>query len=125
MHSSLNYRRSFRHLVSLLAMSCLTVVTPLALADHHEGGHHDHSQHAATGEAAQKIRAEIRKIDAANGKVTLKHEAIPQFNMAGMTMVFRVEDPALLTAFSVGDQVRFVPAKKNGQYVIESIEKAD
>ncbi len=125
MHCAMNYRFNLRRLMSLLAMFCLPVVAPLALAGHHEGGNHDHGQQAATAEPAQKIRAEIRKIDAENGKITLKHEAIPQFNMMGMTMIFRVEDPALLTAFSVGDQVRFVPAKKNGQYVIESIEKAD
>jgi Cu/Ag efflux protein CusF len=45
--------------------------------------------------------------------------------MGAMTMVFRVEDPSLLASFGVGDKVKFVPAKKNGQFVVQSMEKAD
>lgn len=115
-------RRSIRrHMIASLsiALPLLWVAAP-AQADHHGGGHE-----GAHAQASERVNAEIRKIDAENGKVTLKHEAIAQFNMAAMTMVFRVEDPSLLTAFSVGDKVRFVPTKKNGQFVVQSMEKAD
>lgn len=112
------------HLKKLLtaaaaAIFALFALMPLAHADHHEGAP------AADKVSAEKVNAEIRKIDIDNGKVTLKHEALTQFNMAAMTMAFRVEDPALLKSFSVGDRVRFVPAKKNGQYVVVSMEKAE
>lgn len=108
-------------LICALVIACplLWAVQP-AWADHHEGGHG-----TATTQAAEKVNAEIRKIDAENGKVTLKHEALTQFNMAAMTMVFRVDDPSLLQSLSVGDKVRFVPVKKNGQFFVQSIEKAD
>ncbi len=107
--------------IGALAIACALwgAVLP-AQAGHHEGGHG-----GAQAQAPEKVNAEIRRIDAENGKITLKHEALTQFNMAAMTMVFRVEDPSLLTSFSVGDKVRFVPAKKNGQFVVQSMEKAD
>ena len=107
--------------ISALVIACplLWAVQP-AWADHHEEGHG-----TASAQAAEKVNAEIRKIDAENGKVTLKHEALTQFNMAAMTMVFRVEEPSLLQSFSVGDKVRFMPVKKNGQFFVQSMEKAD
>ncbi len=121
---------NLRHTISVLAMALLILMPgATAFAAHHEGQPGGHAGHdtdsTATPQSAQKVNAEIRRIDAANGKVTLKHEPLTQFNMGAMTMVFRVEDPSLLSAFSVGDKVRFVPAKKNGQYVVESMEKAD
>ena len=42
------------------------------------------------------VRAEIRKIDPENNKVTLRHEPLTQLSMGAMTMVFRVDDPTLL-----------------------------
>ncbi len=109
------------HLISALVIvsSLLWAALP-AQAGHHEGGHD-----AANVQAPEAVNAEIRKIDVENGKVTLRHEALTQFNMGAMTMVFRVEDPLLLKSFSVGDKIRFVPAKKNGQFVVQSMEKAD
>ena len=103
------------------ALTLLAGGTP-ALAAHHEGEHAAPADSPATG---AKVNAEIRKIDLENGKVTLKHEALTEFNMGAMTMVFRVEDPSLLKSFSVGDRVRFVPAKKNGQFVVSAMEKAE
>ena len=44
----------------------------------------------------QWARAEIRKIDPENSKITLRHEALTQLSMGAMTMVFRVDDKALL-----------------------------
>ncbi len=108
------------HRMSALLIACpLLWALPEALANHHE------AEHAATAQVSQPVNAEIRRIDADNGKVTLRHEALTQFNMGAMTMVFRMEDPSLLKSFSVGDKVRFVPAKKNGQFVVQSMEKAD
>ena len=112
-----------RHLffVAAAALLVMTAGVP-AVAAHHEGEH----AHAAEGATAgAKVNAEIRKIDIENGKVTLKHEALTEFNMGAMTMVFRVEDPSMLKSFSVGDRVRFVPVKKNGQFLVSAMEKAE
>lgn len=49
---------------------------------------------------------EIKKIDAEQGKITLKHGAIENLGMPGMTMVFRA-DASMIAAFKPGDAVRF------------------
>ncbi len=102
-----------------------------AFANHHEHGHdanaaaHDaHEAHGAPADAVadEFVQAEIRSIDRDNGKLMLKHEAIRKFNMNAMTMGFRA-DPRLLEALAVGDKVRFMPDRVNGQFVITKIEK--
>ena len=43
------------------------------------------------------VQGEVRKIDEAAGKITLKHGPIKNLGMdVGMTMIFRVKDPAML-----------------------------
>jgi len=87
----------------------------------------EHEQPQASGKegsvADSYVRAEVKKIDADNGKLTLKHEALKQFDMPPMTMNFRVTDSAMLSALTVGDKVRFIPDKVNGQFVVKKIEK--
>lgn len=110
-------------LASLLAASLLAATLP-AVADHHGG--QNHAPAAGKQQAADEfVRAEVKKVDKEAGKLTLKHEAIRKFDMAGMTMAFRVADPAMLDAVAVGDRVRFMPDKRNGQFVITRIEKLD
>jgi Cu/Ag efflux protein CusF len=64
----------------------------------------------------------VRKVDAANGKVTLKHGPIVNLDMPGMTMVFRVQPPALLGTLKVGDRVRFHAELVGGVYTVTAIE---
>ena len=73
----------------------------------------------------QWVRAEIRKIDAENSKVTLRHEALTQLSMGAMTMVFRVDDAALLKRFAVGDRVKFIPDSRAGQLFVTLMKKDD
>ena len=73
----------------------------------------------------QWVRAEIRKIDPENSKVTLRHEALTQLSMGAMTMVFRVDDAALLKRFAVGDRVKFIPESRAGQLFVTVMEKDD
>jgi Cu(I)/Ag(I) efflux system periplasmic protein CusF len=68
------------------------------------------------------VDAEVRKVDTAAGKITLKHSDIPNLDMPPMTMVFQVKDPATLAPFKAGDQVRFRADKVNGAYVATDIE---
>ena len=108
-----------------IALSLLFALSLPALANEHEH-HHDH---ASTQDVAatedEYVNAEVRKIDTDNAKLTLKHEAIRKFQMTGMTMAFRVADPAVLNTLAVGDKVRFIPDKQSGQYLIKKIEKLD
>jgi Cu(I)/Ag(I) efflux system periplasmic protein CusF len=72
------------------------------------------------------VRREVRKIDDGAGKITLKHGPIKKLDMDenGMTMVFRVQDPAMLKQVKVGDKVQFEADRVNGQITVTRIEKA-
>ncbi|MEP7328559.1 MAG: copper-binding protein [Betaproteobacteria bacterium] len=70
------------------------------------------------------VDAEVRKVDTDTGKITLKHGPIPNLDMPGMTMIFRVKDPAMLDKVKAGDKVRFTADKVGGLYTIMSIESA-
>ncbi|MEI4967073.1 copper-binding protein [Aeromonas caviae] len=65
----------------------------------------------------------ISRIDAANGKVGIQHEAIANLKMPAMTMVFRVADPALLKDLKVGDAVRFHAENPAGKLTVTAIQK--
>lgn len=65
---------------------------------------------------------EVRRLDLANGKITLKHGEIKHMDMPGMTMVFTAKDKALLTGLKVGDKVKFMAENANGQMLVTSIE---
>lgn len=67
---------------------------------------------------------EVRKVDLATGKVTLKHGEIKHMDMPGMTMVFTAKDKALLTGLKVGDKVKFMAENANGQMLVTGIEAA-
>jgi len=71
------------------------------------------------------VNGVVKKIDLANQEITLKHEAIPNLNMPGMTMPFAVADAQLLQGIQVGDQVRFAADQNaNGDLILIWIEKA-
>lgn len=78
----------------------------------------------AFGAQAQSTDAEVRKLDKAQGKITLKHGEIKNLDMPPMTMVFRVSDPTLLDSVAVGDKVKVDIAKVGGQYTVTSMVKA-
>ncbi|MDP9897068.1 Cu/Ag efflux protein CusF [Variovorax boronicumulans] len=78
---------------------------------------------AAFAQAAlPAVEGEVRKIDTETKKITLKHGDIPNLEMTGMTMVFRVKDPELLGKVKPGDKVRFTADKVDGALTVLSIE---
>lgn len=68
-------------------------------------------------------QGEIRKVDIAQGKLTIKHGDIKNLGMPGMTMVFRVKDPAMVKAVKAGDAVQFVVELEKGVMVIMELKK--
>jgi Cu/Ag efflux protein CusF len=62
-------------------------------------------------------------VDKEAGKITLKHEAIPNLEMPAMTMVFRGSDPKLLEQVQSGDKVRVAVEKVGGQFTVTKIEQ--
>jgi Cu/Ag efflux protein CusF len=89
---------------------------------------HSHHEPAATpvaqSTAAAPSDGEVRKVDKANGKITIKHGEIPNVGMGPMTMVFGVKSPALLDKVAAGDRVKFRVEEIKGDYVVTAIEKA-
>jgi Cu/Ag efflux protein CusF len=68
--------------------------------------------------------AEVRKVDKAGRKVTLKHEEIRNLGMPPMAMVFEVKDAALLDRVKAGDKVRFKAIWQGGKYFLTEIQPA-
>lgn len=99
---------------------------------------HSHDHHSATPTATPTatpaatatspvkslpmVNAEVRRVDAGAGTLTLKHGAIPNLDMPPMTMVFQVRDPSLLGPLKVGDKLRFSADKLNGAYTVVDLE---
>jgi Cu(I)/Ag(I) efflux system periplasmic protein CusF len=77
----------------------------------------------ATAAQAQSVEAEVRKVDAAQSKLTLKHAEIKKLDMPAMTMVFRVRDPKLLAGLNVGDKVKIEVDKIDGQYTVTALSR--
>jgi Cu(I)/Ag(I) efflux system periplasmic protein CusF len=78
------------------------------------------SAHAQAG--LPQTEGEVRKIDAAAGKITLKHAEIKNLDMPAMSMAYAVKDPVLLQKVKAGDKVNFTVDKINGAFTVVSIE---
>jgi Cu/Ag efflux protein CusF len=76
----------------------------------------------ATASQAPQSEAVVRKVDAAAGKITLRHGPIANLDMPPMTMVFQVGAPALLQGVKAGDSVKFRAEKIGGVYTVTAIE---
>jgi Cu/Ag efflux protein CusF len=102
-----------------VAAAVLAAAVP-ALAQHS----HNHGTPAKPAAAnAPLSEGEVRKIDLAGGKVTLRHGPLANLDMPPMTMSFAVTDRAALEKLKVGDKVRFRAEQKGSDYVVTKIEK--
>jgi Cu/Ag efflux protein CusF len=71
------------------------------------------------------VDGQITKVDTSTGKITIRHGPIKKFDMDdGMTMVFRVQDAAMLKTVKVGDKIKFEADKINGQFTVIKMQKA-
>jgi Cu/Ag efflux protein CusF len=68
---------------------------------------------------------EVRKVDRENKKITLKHGAIKNLDMPGMTMVFQVKDMAMLDKVKAGDKIRFKAELAGSSIVLTDIAPAN
>lgn len=78
---------------------------------------------AAPAASLPLVAAEVRKVDLRAGKITLKHGEIPNLEMPPMTMVFVVEDTALLDQLKPGDRVKFTADKRLGSYKVLTLQR--
>lgn len=75
---------------------------------------------------ATMVNGEVKKIDETAGKITLKHGPIKSLDMDedGMTMVFRVQNPAMLKQVKVGDKVQFEVERAPSGIIITKMQKS-
>jgi Cu/Ag efflux protein CusF len=70
-------------------------------------------------------KGEVRKVDTAVDKLTLRHDGLANLDMPAMTMVFRVRNPAWLTGLKVGDRVHFVAERVDGKVTVTALQPAN
>ncbi len=121
-------------LASVFAVSSgwhVTLSTAYAQShDHSEHHGHMHSGHSTSSESASSepasddgwTKAEVRKLDLEQGKLTLRHERIESLDMAPMTMVFRLGEGVSADGLNEGDSVRFKVQREMGRLVITALE---
>lgn len=87
---------------------------------------HSGMNHAAMNQTAGMSSALseglVVKTDPARGKLTLQHGPLENLNMPGMTMLFRVADPAFLKQIKPGDKVRFRVERVKGKLTVTQLE---
>jgi Cu(I)/Ag(I) efflux system protein CusF len=89
-------------LAILLAGATLPVQADMAGMDMHAMNHAQ-----ASSQNMPLSEGVIRKVDAAAGKVTIRHGELANLGMPAMTMTFTAKDKAMLKNLKVGDKVRF------------------
>ncbi len=92
---------------------------------HHQG--HDMSQMGKMEGMSEMgdmmmTKGVITRIDAASGKVGIKHEAIDNLKMPPMTMVFVAADPAQLKGLKVVDAIHFRAESQSGKLTVTAIQ---
>jgi Cu/Ag efflux protein CusF len=78
---------------------------------------------AANAQKTDWIEGEVRRVNDAEGKVTLRHGPLPELDMPGMTMVFTARDRAVMRDLKVGDKVRFIAERSDGIFYVIEIAK--
>ena len=73
-------------------------------------------------QAAPLSEGEVRKIDKAAGKITIKHGPLKSLGMPAMTMAFRVKNAATLDQIKPGDRIRFLAETIDGVIIVTKLE---
>lgn len=117
--------------ITILAASVGMSLAPVYAAAQQGGMNHGSMGQGTSGQpgmmqmqSGDLTDGEVRKVDKDARKITLKHGEIRNLDMPPMTMVFRVEDPAMLESVKAGDKVMFRAEKEGGQYVVTRIQPA-
>ncbi len=111
-----------RNILAASAFALALLASPAARAD---DAHHGAKEPVASGSPVALTNAEVRRVDKAARKITLRHEEIKSLDMPPMTMVFQVKDPAMLDKVRAGDRVRFAAEDVGGAITLTTLETAD
>jgi Cu(I)/Ag(I) efflux system protein CusF len=110
--------------------SILIAVSMLGAGFAFQAGADDSHRHHAAGDAkpaaaasAALTEGEVRKVDKAAGKVTIKHGPIRNLDMPPMTMAYQVKDKAMLDQLKPGDKIKFEADKVGETYTLMRFDK--
>jgi len=106
----------------ILSILVATASGTPAWAQQQASGAAPDGQASASTAAVAWTHGEVRKVDAEQGRVTIKHGPIANLGMPGMTMVFKAADPKLLIGLKEGDKVRFVADKAGSALTVAAME---
>jgi Cu/Ag efflux protein CusF len=82
-----------------------------------------HAEPVASATAPANLTAgEVKKVDKEAGKMTIKHGPLANLDMPGMTMVFRVKEPAMLDKVKAGDKINFAAERANGAITVTHLD---
>ncbi len=117
-------KRTFSTLILSLAMSLPAWADSAAghggMNMNHAGMNQAGMDHGAMSTALSE--GMVKKINKAQGKLTLRHGPLENLDMPAMTMVFRVSDPAFLDQVKPGDHIRFRADQVSGKLTVTQIE---
>ena len=107
---------------SLLA-AVIFAFASTGLAQSGHDSHHKMDEAAKKQSASDTHRASgvVTRVDAAAGKVTIRHEPVASLNWPGMTMAFRLKDKKMIDTLKPGAKVDFDFQQQGKDYVINRI----
>jgi Cu(I)/Ag(I) efflux system periplasmic protein CusF len=121
-------KRTMLKALGVTAALCIGTVAVPAAAQHSMGHGSGQMDHKKMGDAAMSATdsydGEVRRVDKAAGKVTLRHGEIKQHDMPPMTMVFEVSEKAMLEGVKPGDKVKFKLVNEGGKMIVSELKQA-
>jgi Cu(I)/Ag(I) efflux system periplasmic protein CusF len=90
----------------------------------HGHGPHDAMATVDQNDPSALSAGEIKKVDKDTGKLTIQHGPLNNLDMPGMTMAFKVQDPAMLDQVKTGDKIQFRVERVNGTLTVTKLATA-
>ena len=108
----------------LIAASIFGAATAFqAVADDSHVHHAMNETKPAAAASAAWTEGEVRNVDKTAGRLTIKHGAMPKFDMPPMTMAYRVKHKAMLDHLKAGDKIKFDVDSVGGEFTVLRLEK--
>ena len=109
--------------IALIAVLAAGAGFALPVGADEEHQHKEATTAAPAAATTATAEGEVREIDAAAGKVKIRHGWIRSLEMPPMTMFYRIKDKALLENLTVGDRIKFEVEHVGKTYTVLSLEK--
>lgn len=108
-------------LVTAMGIAFLSVAGVPALA---QSGHEGHASHGAAKAVSKMSSGTVKKLDPANDRITIAHGPLENLGMPPMTMVFKVQDKAMLSGVKPGDKIDFTAVDRDGTFIVTALERS-